>query len=128
MQHQHDQRPIAADPRWPAAGPGYGYAPGPPPPQASTNAFAIASFVLGILWLYWIGSILALVFGYVALRQIRQANGWQQGRGFALAGIVLGWVGAAILAFLLILVLAVADDVDNDFDELDTNRTDQFGG
>ena len=28
-----------------------------------TNGLAIASMVLGILWIYWIGSILALVFG-----------------------------------------------------------------
>ena len=31
---------------------------------------AIASMVLGILWIVWIGSILALVFGYVAKSQI----------------------------------------------------------
>jgi hypothetical protein len=30
------------------------------------NGLAIASMVLGILWLYWIGSILALIFGLVA--------------------------------------------------------------
>ena len=36
----------------------------------STNGLAIASMVLGILWLWWIGSILALVFGYVAKGQI----------------------------------------------------------
>ena len=28
--------------------------------------------VLGILWLYWVGSILALVFGYIAKNQIRE--------------------------------------------------------
>ena len=33
---------------------------------APINGKAIASMVLGILWLYWIGSILALVLGYIA--------------------------------------------------------------
>ncbi|HWH34164.1 MAG TPA: DUF4190 domain-containing protein, partial [Acidimicrobiales bacterium] len=78
----------------------WGYGPGGPggpvpgygPPQ-STNGLAIASLVLGILWIYWIGSVLALVFGYVAKTQIKQRN--QAGNGLATAGIVLGWVGIA---------------------------------
>jgi hypothetical protein len=68
----------------------YGYA-GPPP--QSTNGLAIASMILGILWLYWIGSALALIFGFIALKQIRQRN--QGGKGMAIAGVVLGFVGAA---------------------------------
>ncbi len=31
---------------------------------ASTNAMAIASMVLGIVWLWGLGSVLALVLGY----------------------------------------------------------------
>jgi hypothetical protein len=50
--------------------------------------------VLGILWIWWVGSILALVFGYIALRQIRAGN--QSGRRMAVAGIVLGWAGVAV--------------------------------
>lgn len=69
---------------------------------------AIASMVLGILWLYWIGSILALVFGYVARDQINKSGDTQSGDGFAIAGIVLGWVGVgfAVLTGLFLLVLA----------------------
>ncbi len=78
-------------PAYPQPPYGYGY---PPPPRA-TNGFAIASMVLGILWLYWIGSILALIFGYVARSQIRERN--EGGDGMAIAGIVLGWVGIATL-------------------------------
>jgi len=47
---------------------------------------AIASLVLGIVWLWWIGSILALVFGYIALGQIKQRH--EGGRGMAIAGVV----------------------------------------
>ena len=64
-----------------------------PVAQASTNGLAIASMVLGILWIYWIGSVLALVFGYVAKAQIQRSMGRQSGRGMAIAGIVLGWIG-----------------------------------
>ena len=75
------------------------------PPKA-TNGLAIASMVLGILWVYWIGSILALIFGYVAKGQIAAAGGTQGGRGMAIAGIVLGWVGIGML-LLGIVALAV---------------------
>jgi hypothetical protein len=86
--------------------PGYG----PYPPVAAgprTNGLAVASMVLGILWLYWIGSILALIFGYVAKSQIDESGGTQSGGGMALAGIVLGWVGVGfLLLFILLAIIA----------------------
>lgn len=86
-----------------------GYQPGYPPPYygpapRTTNGLAIASMVLGILWVYWIGSILALIFGYIARKQIRERN--QSGNGMAVAGIVLGWIGVGTL--LLVIVVAIA--------------------
>jgi hypothetical protein len=70
---------------------------------------AVASLVLGILWIYWIGSVLALVFGYIARGQIDQAQGMQQGRGMATAGIVLGWIGVGFLIlFMLLGILGMA--------------------
>ena len=78
----------------------------------STNGFAIASMVLGILWVYWIGSILALVFGYIARRQIRESMGRQGGDGMAIAGIVLGWIGVAILAIVILVAIVAASDSD----------------
>ncbi|MFG2556942.1 DUF4190 domain-containing protein [Streptomyces sp. NPDC048581] len=78
---------------WPAYPPYYAR-----PPR--TNGLAIASMVLGIVWIYWIGSILALIFGYVARKQIRERH--ESGDGMATAGIVLGWVGVGVLALLLV--------------------------
>src|SRR5207248_9339286 len=57
-----------------------------PPPGRSTNGFAVASLVLGILWVWWLGSILAFVFGLIAHRQIRDSGGTQGGGGMAVAG------------------------------------------
>ena len=74
------------------------------------NGMALTSMILGILWLYWIGSILALVFGYRARREIRDSDGSQSGDGMATAGIVLGWVGVVtffIAAVLLVIGLAL---------------------
>jgi hypothetical protein len=74
----------------------------------STNGLAVASLVLGILWLYWIGSILALIFGYVAKSQIDRSQGRQSGRGMAVAGIVLGWVGVGILSLVVVIGIGAA--------------------
>ncbi|WP_172639426.1 DUF4190 domain-containing protein [Streptomyces tailanensis] len=75
--------------------PAYPYAPPRP-----TNGLAIASMVLGIVWIYWIGSVLALIFGYVARKQIKERH--EGGGGMATAGIVLGWVGVGVLSLLLV--------------------------
>jgi Domain of unknown function (DUF4190)/Protein of unknown function (DUF2510) len=74
------------------------------PSMPTVSGFAIASLVLGILWIYWIGTVLALVFGYIALSQIKRSNGWKTGRGMAIAGVVLGYVGVAVLALVIVLV------------------------
>lgn len=75
-----------------------------------TNGLAIASLVLGILWLYWVGSALALVFGYSARNRIDKSNGAEGGRGLAVAGIVLGWIGVGTLVVSIIIMLAAASN------------------
>jgi uncharacterized membrane protein len=66
-------------------------------PYRETNGSAIVSVVLGVLWFAGIGSLLALVFGYKARREIKNSAGSQKGSGLATAGIILGWIGIAIL-------------------------------
>lgn len=90
---------------YPGAGPVYMQA-------VPTNGLAIASMILGILWLYWLGSILALIFGYVALSQIRRRGG--DGRGMAIAGIILGWIGV-VAAIAVVVLLIVAAHQDNQY-------------
>jgi hypothetical protein len=63
------------------------------PLRRSTNGLAIASLVLGILWMAGLGAVLALIFGLVALKQIKQSGQTQSGHGIALAGTILGGVG-----------------------------------
>jgi hypothetical protein len=85
----------------------------------STNGLAIASLVLGILWLYWVGSILALIFGYIARQQITQRQGMQDGRGMATAGIVLGWIGVGFLVLFLVVGALGAAALGPTYDALD---------
>jgi hypothetical protein len=66
---------------------------------ATTNGLAIASLVLGIVWLWGLGSVVALVLGYAAKREIKRTG--QNGSGMATAGIVLGWIGVVGLVFLI---------------------------
>jgi hypothetical protein len=66
---------------------------------------AVASLVMGILWIYWIGSILALVLGYVARNEIDRERGRLGGRGMATAGIVLGWVEIGILVPVIVALV-----------------------
>jgi hypothetical protein len=86
----------------------------PPPPPAPlappyqptvvyprTNGLAVASLVAGFLWVAWFGSIIAVIFGHIALRQISQSGGRETGSGFAIAGLVLGYMGVATLLLFL---------------------------
>jgi hypothetical protein len=68
--------------------------------------------VLGIVWLFWLGSLLAIIFGAIALRQINRSNGWQQGKGMAIAGLTLGLVGAATFVVFMIAAVAAEDEID----------------
>lgn len=65
----------------------------------STNPWAIASLICSIVGI----SILGIIFGHIALSEIKRANGWYTGRGMALAGLIIGYAGIAltILVFLL---------------------------
>lgn len=84
----------------PAAGPGE--------EAAETNGLAIASLFLGIVWLFGIGSLLAIVLGYLGMKEISASNGRQGGRAIAITGVVVGIVGLASLAILLAFLLSSA--------------------
>jgi hypothetical protein len=91
---------------------------GGPEPGRGTNGLAIAALVLGILWLCAIGSILAIVFGFIALSQIKRSG--QGGRGMAIAGVVLGIVGILATAVTTIAVRSGVEEIaENQPDEFD---------
>ena len=74
-------------------------------PKGGTNGWAIASLVTGIVGFVLMFLFpLPLIFGYVALSQIKKDPSIG-GRGFAVAGVVLGWipVGFALLAILFVV-------------------------
>ncbi len=89
---------------------------GPPPPR--TNALAIVALVAGLAQcaLSLFGSIVAIVCGHIARRQIRESQGRETGDGLALAGLILGYIGIVLnvlaIVGVLIFVFGFSDDVD----------------
>ena len=77
--------------------------------SVSTNGLAIAGMVCGILWIYGVGAVLALVFGYISRGQIRETG--QKGKGMSTAAIVLGWVGIAGLILMIIVLVTAANSI-----------------
>jgi len=81
------------------------------PVGAAWNAFAIASLVCSVTWLYWFGSILGIVFGFIARKQIRERG--EQGAGLALAGIIVGAVALALAAVVFPFFVGLASNCSN---------------
>ena len=74
-------------------------------PARKPNGLAIASLVAAVFWMWWLGSLAAVVMGHVALRQIAQSGGRQSGRAVALTGLALGYIGLAALLFVLLFAV-----------------------
>jgi len=90
--------PLAAPP-WPSA-------------PARTNPLAVGSLACGIGQLFFgpLPTIPAIVLGHMARREIRRTG--EDGMGLATAGLVLGWIGAALTVltclFVVMLVALIA--------------------
>jgi hypothetical protein len=75
-------------------------------PVAGTNGLAVTSLACGLVQFLFgpLTAIPAIVFGHVALHQIKRTGG--QGAGLALAGLILGWA-TVILIVVVGLVMSV---------------------
>lgn len=74
-----------------------------PSTQPGFNLFAILSIIF-----VWFAGLLGLVFGYIALSQIKRTG--ERGRGLALTSVILGWialVGAIIVTIVVIFSLGM---------------------
>jgi hypothetical protein len=118
----------ASDGNWypPDQAPGYAAAPSPfaPPgfagygypmqaPSTGTNGFAIASLISSIISC-GIGSILGVIFGHVSLNQMKRTG--EGGRGLAIAGLVIGYLGILGIIVAVIVLIAASGDDSADFE------------
>lgn len=74
------------------------------------STLAIISLVTGVLsWLILplLGSLAAVITGHLANKEINESNGMVTGKGFATAGLILGYIqlGFILLGFVLVIIL-----------------------
>ena len=113
-------QPLSSQPEWvtqiasPTGTPIPAYTVSPP-----TNGLAIASMVLGLVSLpVMLGcafgvltAIPAVICGHLSLTQMKQ-NAFQVGRGFAITGLVTGYLTILITTvFLLVFGFAIAKEI-----------------
>jgi hypothetical protein len=70
----------------------------PAPPTSNTALISLIAGILGLTLLPLIGSIVAVITGGMARREIRDSAGAFGGEGMATAGLVLGWIGIGLSA------------------------------
>jgi len=84
------------------------------PPPRQTSGLAVASLILSIVSLPLtcgccgtglVAAVLAIVFGHVAISQIRRSEGRLNGKGLAVAGLVVGYASVAIQILVTILLV-----------------------
>ena len=71
-------------------------------PSSATSNMAVISLVAGVLGLTFfplLGSIVAVITGPMAKREIIESGGELSGEGMATAGMVLGWIAIALMVF-----------------------------
>ena len=73
---------------------------GQPPQSQKTNLLAILSLVGAFVF-----SLAGLVLGIIALKQIKQTG--EQGRGLALAGIIISSIAIVLAIIYVIVIVAV---------------------
>ncbi len=80
------------------------------PAAKRDSTLAIISLITGILgWtiLPFISSIVAVITGHLAKKEIRESGGTMAGDGMALAGLILGYTMIGLSILLIILVIAI---------------------
>ena len=95
---------VAAAPGQPPSAATVGPVAAPPRP-APTSGWSIAAFVCGLLGCTIIGGLLAIIFAILGFRAAKRGR---KGRGFAIAGLVLGllWIVIWILGIVFIVFAA----------------------
>lgn len=77
-----------------------------PVPQ-ETSGKAIASLICGLFFFFFPLSAVAVILGHISLSDIRKSAGRLKGEGLAIAGLVFGYAGLAIIPFLIIAAIVI---------------------
>lgn len=77
------------------------------PPNSTTAIISLIAGILGLTVLPFIGSIVAVITGPMAKREIAESGGGLSGEGLATAGTVLGWIGIGLAVLGCCIATAV---------------------
>jgi len=122
MSHEPAEPRPGAEPQYPASAPGHpgtaaqGYPVGPAPhlgaagpgpqgswaplaPRPRVNTLALVAFITSLLAI----APVAVICGHMALRELRSSG--EEGRGLALAGVIIGYVVLGIVALFVVSVV-----------------------
>lgn len=86
--------------------PNYGGGYAPIPPQSTLALVSVIAGVLGFTLFPTIGSVVALITGYMARKETRGFPPTHSGDGMATAGIIMGWIGVGLAVVGICCVLA----------------------
>ena len=86
--------------------------------QAPTDGLAVAALIAGIAGFFFcpiVGGVLAIIFGYMARRNISESGGRLGGDSFATAGIILGFIqlGITLVVILIWIIILAAASTNN---------------
>jgi len=82
-----------------------------PPGSAETSGKAIVSLICGLFFFVPLLFIGAIVFGHLALSEIRKSAGRLKGEGIAMTGLVLGYMWIAGIPVILIIAAIAIPNV-----------------
>ncbi|REE97231.1 DUF4190 domain-containing protein [Thermomonospora umbrina] len=68
--------------------------------DTKVSRLGILSLICGVVWVFGLGSVLAIILGHLARR--RTAGNDRRGRWAATGGLVFGYLGLAVLSVLLL--------------------------
>ena len=65
-------------------------------PNSNMAVVSLIAGILGVSLFPLLGSVIAIITGMMARREIRESGGALGGDGLATAGLVLGWIGVGL--------------------------------
>jgi len=74
---------------------------------AETSGMAVASLICGCLFFFLPTAIVAVILGHLSRSQIRKSGGRLKGSGLAVTGLVLGYMGVAIIPILVLAAIVI---------------------
>jgi type IV pilus assembly protein PilA len=78
-----------------------------PLPFPTTSGKSVASLIFGCFFFLFPSAVLAIILGHLSLSEIGKSAGRIKGRGMAITGLVLGYLGISFIPLVIIAAVAI---------------------